>query len=561
MTNQSGFERLSPELFNNVLSHFPLLKDQLPMTLVSKTLYQKSTAHIYQEWKFHGYVHSFKSLHLFLRSVILNPRLASQVQTLDIREWGKKPVEWSNKKVEYAGNRYRNSVKISRHSVEEEDPESQNNKPQSNIPPEISEEEAQRQADIENAKYDEGIPIFINAVSELKLNQDRVEWFSTWTTKRDPDILLALLITKLPNLKTLNITLPVRDWESEEEQSEGVISILEEFGSSKSSTALQNLETISVCSAMEVGIKGHRQYDFELERTLPFFKINNLSSLHILTATGFNGFDPGFVSRSITPMLKTSNITSLAFEGSQAPPRDIVQMLSIPKELKTLRWSQSFSCFSIGSCTTPFYAELREGLSQHEKTLEKLDFDFTALECKNKGHAGNPYAKREDMMANVRDTWRDDCHLLGSLKEFTSLRSLKIGADSLCGNNSRGISPSHMAELLPSSIEELNFSYELSFDEKTRQSQREDQIWVDELVHLARNFAVTVPRLQKISLETQVQRLTPEENDRLFDPVELACKESGIIFRRFEHTTKSDWQTENPYFLEVLPTRNPGRDW
>jgi hypothetical protein len=90
-------------------------------------------------------------------------------------------------------------------------------------------------------------------------------------------------------------------------------------------------------------------------------------------------------------------------------------MLSIPKSLKVLRWTQNFCCFSIGSCIAPFYDTLGKTLLHYKETLENLELDLRHAPCGAKGHTGNSHAKVEDMIAGVQDTWREGCHLLGSL--------------------------------------------------------------------------------------------------------------------------------------------------
>lgn len=90
MANRNGLEALSAELFVEFLSCPPRNHDRLVLSLVSKSLYMKTIMHIYDHWQFHGYDHSFKSLYYFLRTIVLDPDLASRVQKLDIRDWDKK---------------------------------------------------------------------------------------------------------------------------------------------------------------------------------------------------------------------------------------------------------------------------------------------------------------------------------------------------------------------------------------------------------------------------------------------------------------------------------------
>lgn len=90
MANRNGLEALSAELFVKLLSCLPRIHGRLVLSLVSKSLYMKTIPHIYDHWQFHEYDRSFKSLYYFLRTIVLNPDLASRVQKLDIRDWDKK---------------------------------------------------------------------------------------------------------------------------------------------------------------------------------------------------------------------------------------------------------------------------------------------------------------------------------------------------------------------------------------------------------------------------------------------------------------------------------------
>lgn len=101
-------------------------------------------------------------------------------------------------------------------------------------------------------------------------------------------------------------------------------------------------------------IKGHREYYLDLDQALRLFRIKSLRSLSILTPMGLNPYDTDFLEREVKPLSETSNVTDLAFDESEGEPDSIISMLSIPKSLRSLRWTQHFSCFSIGSCTTPF---------------------------------------------------------------------------------------------------------------------------------------------------------------------------------------------------------------
>lgn len=190
-----------------------------------------------------------------------------------------------------------------------------------------------------------------------------------------------------------------------------------------------------------------------------------------------------------------------------------------------------------------------------------MDLDLRQAPCEAKGHAGNPHAKKEDMIARVRDTWRKDCHLLGSLKDFSSLKTLKIPPEALCGNKVRGTAPTRLADGLPASIEELTLPFQFSVLQEKRNLQLGEQVWITELVNVAQNSASKFSKLRKISvLDWNLSyNWLRDEDKEIFSDVEMACAEAGIEFQMQRET--SHWQTTVSYFLEILPTRNPGRDY
>lgn len=276
---------------------------------------------------------------------------------------------------------------------------------------------------------------------------------------------------------------------------------------------------------------------------------------------GFNAYDTTFNERVINPLSKTSNVTDLAFDEADAEPDSIISMLSIPKSLRSLRWTQGFSCFSIGSCKMPFYDTLSESLLHHRQTLEHLDLDLRHALCESKGHAGNPHARLDDMISKVREGWRAGCHLLGSLKEFLSLRSLKIPPEPLCGNKIQGTATLRLADSLPASLEDLTLPFQFSALQEKRNIQLGEQTWINELAHLARNSVRRFPRLRKITvLDYNPSIGWPTKEDKgIFRSVEVSCAEAGIEFVMLKET--SEYQTPVFHFLEILPTRNPGRDY
>ncbi len=283
---------------------------------------------------------------------------------------------------------------------------------------------------------------------------------------------------------------------------------------------------------------------------------------------GFNPFLTDLSDKMVRELSRTSSLTDLAFDESLADPGNIISILSIPKLLRSLRWTQYFSCCNqIYFCTTPFYDNLGKSLIHHKETLEELDLDLRHVPCSVKCHAGNPHARLEDMIEQVKEKWKNDCHLLGSLKEFSRLKRLKIGPEALCGNRPRGIAPARLPDSLPPSLEELTLPFCFSVLQDKRNIQLADQIWIHELVHLVQNSASNLRNLRKITVLDWSPCLDwPQNGDwsqngewEIFRNVEIASAEAGIEFLMLNETSR--WQTPVPYFLEILPTRNPGRDY
>ena len=231
-------------------------------------------------------------------------------------------------------------------------------------------------------------------------------------------------------------------------------------------------------------------------------------------------------------------------------------MLGIPKQLQSLRWYGNWSCFSIGSCVTPFYHHLGEALSKHKPSLETLDLDLRGLDCTRRGHAGNPAAKFDDMIPAAKGKWKDDWHLIGSLKDFTSLKALTIEPQALCGDKLRGLSAQHMVDTLPHSIEELRFTIPLEQPGESRQKQLEENIWMEQVVDLAHGARNKLPRLRKVEILTLSWVCwEKEEDEELWSEVEMACRLAGIVFEVKER--KGYMLTPEKFFQEVISTNKP----
>jgi hypothetical protein len=308
-----------------------------------------------------------------------------------------------------------------------------------------------------------------------------------------------------------------------------------------------------------------------MDRVLPLFRAKSVRSLSILTAMVFNAFDIMYNEEFMNRYSRISGITDLAFDDCRAKPKDIIPLLNIPKSLRSFRWTQKFSCFDRGSCTIPFYDTLGESLVHHKQTLEVLDLDLRQTLCQGKGHGANPHVKYVDMLEEECSLWRHDWHLLGSLKTFSSLRSLKINPEVLCGDRVRGSADMDLADSLPPQLEELTLIYQFYVMEKAHNYQEGrdftdielfvwEQKWMEQLVYLVQNSASKFPKLRKITVVDWNPSIDwPREEDKeIFRDVKVACAEAGISFLMVKET--SPWQTPVPHFLEILPTRNSGSE-
>jgi hypothetical protein len=246
MANSNGFEALSVGLFVEVLSCLPRIQDRLVLSLVSKSLYTKVIPHVYDHWEFHGYDHSFRSLFYFLRTIVLNPDVASRVQKLDIRDWDKKRSDRAEYEEESDDG---DETDEEEEDDDERDEEAEHEKAaraEKKAKRSLVREEIVLQEVSEEERYDQYIPLFSEAVSELEIEQTSKDWFYEWINNRDPDILLALLITRLPSLKTLYMTIP--------EEQAGVLNTVADLGNGSIPGVLENVKTVYVCSALHIGV-------------------------------------------------------------------------------------------------------------------------------------------------------------------------------------------------------------------------------------------------------------------------------------------------------------------
>jgi hypothetical protein len=91
MENESHFEKLSNELFTNILQHITTMQDLTSLCLTSHNIYHRTVPMLYHSWAYHGLTHSNKSLRNSLKTIIRRPNLARHIKVLELRDWGKVP--------------------------------------------------------------------------------------------------------------------------------------------------------------------------------------------------------------------------------------------------------------------------------------------------------------------------------------------------------------------------------------------------------------------------------------------------------------------------------------
>jgi hypothetical protein len=249
MVSSIGLEGLSVELLDGIVSRVPL-RDRSSLSRVSRALRDSTYPRLYSFWEYRGDTHSFKSLHYFVRAVIQNRDLASFVKSLDLREWGDTPrlddemgsEEDNGEEPEDDAEEYAEFNPIESEEIDSVD-DSDNGKA---APSEDTKDAADvvggnHLVELSDNKYDEDFPIFHQALLDLGLNEDLTNDYGQSIRDRSEDNLLALLLTKLPNLQTLHIVIPEDDF---------AISMLISEEISNNMPILGSLHTIYLCSAL-----------------------------------------------------------------------------------------------------------------------------------------------------------------------------------------------------------------------------------------------------------------------------------------------------------------------
>ncbi len=304
----------------------------------------------------------------------------------------------------------------------------------------------------------------------------------------------------------------------------------------------------------------------EFQFLLPFFAIPSLRSMHTLTAHTFDDEYGNFESLDLGPLKGTSNVTFLAWDEADITWMDAVKAIAIPRALQGFRWSQEFRCFSVGSCYGPFQHLIGRALGAHKDTLRSLDLDIRHRYCNGQGHPGNPYGTLEGLRRvypNAKDRrMPQDGILIGSLKEFSQLRTLSIDATSLCGHQKWSPAPIQMIDALPPNLETLNLrvsAHKLTKDQPSHEF--ENLLWKAHVFDMIERAKYQLPFLQKLCILITDINFTMEQDasltTTLTDDIMERCRKVGIWFDVYA----VELMTPVPYFQAQNEVRNPGRDF
>lgn len=157
-----------------------------------------------------------------------------------------------------------------------------------------------------------------------------------------------------------------------------------------------------------------------------------------LSTHTFDDPDGDFQPLDLSSLKGTSNIAFLAWDEANIAWMDAAEAIAIPKALESFRWSQNFEGFSPGTCYGPFQSGIGKALLAHKDSLRSLDLDVRHRYCDGEGYPGNPFGTVEALRRMYPDAEDNRMPqggiLIGSLREFSTLRELAIDATSLCGH-------------------------------------------------------------------------------------------------------------------------------
>lgn len=409
---------------------------------------------------------------------------------------------------------------------------------------------------------------------------------------------MVMLLSKLPNLQKMWIVIP--EDSGYDLEANVLHKFLDDTEGLKAAGILQQLETLYICSPlrrcsfsfvyfssneiwltgeMDLGGKDHREYTLDLKQVFPFMRLPKLKTLYTLTANCFD--DPyNFPPIDYTPLVGTSNLTTLVYDEAELPCQDTISSLSIPKSLQHFRWTGEITCFSIGTCYAPFQDKLGDALRKHKESFESLYLDIRHNFCREAGHHANPHANmaetRRVFSDNFASRWErkrglKEAVLIGSFKDFRALKSLAIHVTSLVGHQHWAVSETSMIDLLPPTLENLTLFIAVSIGAEG-EWLFDNQLWYSQFLGLIKGAGEKLPRLKKIELslvkrgakgeregsEVETEKTGGQGVDLFLEAVR-ECVDVKIELEIGNASPHGE--TTIPYFLEQTKDRNPGRDF
>jgi len=274
---------------------------------------------------------------------------------------------------------------------------------------------------------------------------------------------------------------------------------------------------------------------------------------------------------ALTQLAGSSNITSIIFEDADIDPAIFEALLRVPKVLKSLSVSQDLHCYSFGSCSHPHFKSLGETLRVHKDSLEELDLDLFVRTCKQKGHPSNPNAVPDEMTGIYKSNpgIRAGSYWIGSLKEFTVLKSLSIDVTALCGDQNWGAAPQKLVEILPESLEALNLYIKIisysKWDAEPRVLEFPNKLdWRRQVIALVKSAETKHPKLKKLIFTVpNIKGYTEADHGWMFTEVRETCSKCWVDYQLvkvmdgpFTHVN-----IKAPYFQKIDGSRSPGREY
>jgi hypothetical protein len=277
---------LPPELFSKFVDYAIDGKDDVQsfcnFCLVDRQWYATASLRLYFKWTYDGDVHSFTSLWKFLRTMLHNAQLAGYVRVLDIQYWGFHSDLRSDEGASFP---------------QEED-----------------------LAIIHDAVRKAGIQELEPSIDEAVRNNDRRP-------------LMALLLTVLPNLRSIYAHVPEKD----PYLTEVLRLSLDNREGKLQQQALQNLEEAQLMSAWHCPSSTihlpRDNYVLGLEYLWPIFRLPNLRKLSVFD------FELKKASVHFGSCARTSPVTHLTLVNhgySYISALDAHSLLTLPKALVSL---------------------------------------------------------------------------------------------------------------------------------------------------------------------------------------------------------------------------------